>query len=338
MQLVLNLKKSRKLLLSSLLIFHIAIYAQDKTDFKISNLIKLSNLFSHHVLIVEKDIHKISIFENVDGNPRLVKTFPIATGKKTGDKFEQGDYKTPEGIYNLTDFYSNDYLAKKYGKVSEMYGAGAFTLNYPNFFDANLRKTGGGIWLHSTDNNARISLGLDSRGCVVVTDKNLKEIANFIDLKNTPIIIVHELKYLSKESFSLLQTKIEGSIKSWMNAWKNKDISTYLSHYHPQRFKSSRGNYKAYGKYKTALFANKNLNWEINFENLSILNFKDYVIATFTQDYQSPIIKDIGKKVLYLVKDKNYQWKIVKEEWSKFDQSQNYAFTPGQRFFNLSSN
>ncbi len=49
-------------------------------------------------------------------------------------------------------------------------------MNYPNPIDQRLKKTGGGIWLHSTNDETRIEKGLDSRGCVVAANNDLKEI------------------------------------------------------------------------------------------------------------------------------------------------------------------
>ena len=49
-----------------------------------------------------------------------------------------------------------------------------------------------GIWLHSTNDETRIDKGLDSRGCVVAANNDLKEIAQFVELDKTNIVIVHD--------------------------------------------------------------------------------------------------------------------------------------------------
>ena len=51
------------------------------------------------------------------------------------------------------------------------------------------------------------------------------------------------------------------------------------------------------------------------------------------QDYKSQLVQDIGKKTLYLKRDKNYNWKIVSEQWTKLPNKTNIAFVPGMRFF-----
>ena len=51
------------------------------------------------------------------------------------------------------------------------------------------------------------------------------------------------------------------------------------------------------------------------------------------QDYFSPVIKDVGKKTLYLKQNENYEWKIIHESFKKLDANRNIAFTPSTRFF-----
>ena len=100
-------------------------------EFYPANLLKLDSQFAHHVMVVEKSTHSLFLYKNENGIPKLIKTFPVATGKIKGNKQVQGDKKTPEGIYRFHIFYSANELQNKYGKTGLIYGAGAFTLNYP---------------------------------------------------------------------------------------------------------------------------------------------------------------------------------------------------------------
>jgi murein L,D-transpeptidase YafK len=292
-------------------------FAASSADFLPSTIYKMDKRFTHHILVVEKSTHSLYLYKYGENEPKLVKKFRILTGKFTGNKTIQGDKKTPEGIYFFQRFYSADNLINKYGDYGKIYGAGAFTTNYPNIIDARKGKTGGGIWLHSTDYDNRISLGLDSRGCVVAVDKDLKEISQYIDLANTPIIIVQNLYFESKSNWNKNKAAISNVITNWMKSWQQKDFKSYISSYSPTEFKHSRrGRYQAYKNYKRSVFSRTDTP-NIVFEDLSILHNGEYVVATMVQNYSSPLIKDVGRKTLYLKKDKNYQWKIVSEEWSK---------------------
>ena len=299
-------------------------------------LMYLDDFFSHHILIAEKSTHQLHLFKNKGSYPEHIKTYQMATGKKAGDKLFQGDHKTPEGIYQFIDFLPHDDLIKRHGKAGEIYGVGAFVMNYPNPIDQRLKKTGGGIWLHSTNDETRIEKGLDSRGCVVAANNDLKEISTYIELDKTQIIVVQDLHLLKERTWRTSRNNLKATIRNWIEAWKKEDYKTYVSHYHPQKyFDRFRGSYKNFKNYKKAVFNNPGQP-EITISNLSILRSEHYAVATFKQSYKGNKIKDIGKKSLYLELDDEYQWKIVNEQWKKLphqDLSKNDVFKPSMRFF-----
>ena len=304
-----------------------------ESEFLPSVIYQLDSNFTHHVMVVEKSTHSLYLYENNQGLPKLLKKYTIMTGKFPGDKQVQGDKKTPEGIYFFQNFHASQELLKKYGDYGKIYGAGAFTLNYPNEIDRREGKTGGGIWLHSSDDDNRISLGLDSKGCVVAVDKDLKDLSRYIDLANTPMVIVENLSFLNLESWKTQKESLQNVVYSWMEAWQKKDFKTYINQYSPREFLDNRkGNYSAYKTYKKAVFSRAD-EPQILFSDVSILLNNDYAVVTMKQDYSSSVIRDIGKKVLYLKKNDRYEWKIVSEKWSKLDQEQNIAFTPKMRYF-----
>lgn len=303
-----------------------------ENSFLPANILMLDEKFTHHVILVEKSTHKLYIYENSGSMPKLVKTFAAATGKFKGNKFISGDHKTPEGIYTINDFLSKEELHRRHGKYADIYGSGAFPMDYPNLMDARQGKTGGGIWLHSTDNDQRISKGLDSRGCVVVQNHDLKDISQYLDLNNTQVIITQDVNYLTKESWDRNRKDIYEMVGKWSKAWQDKDFETYINSYDSQKFHDrSKGNYNSYKSYKKAVFSRPDKP-EIKFDFLSILMSTDYAVVHLQQDYRSSVINDIGKKTLYLQKDGNYDWKIVGELWERVEGSQ-LAFTPSKRFF-----
>ncbi len=297
-----------------------------------SNILMMDDKFSHHVILVEKATHKLHLFENSITAPKLVKTYNSVTGKFKGNKFINGDHKTPEGIYTIYDFLSKEELLKRHGKYAEIYGSGAFPMNYPNFIDERAGKTGGGIWLHSTDDDSRISKGLDSRGCVVLQNADLKDISQYIELEHTPIVVVQDVTFLSKTTWERNRNDINDAVSKWAKAWQNKDFASYIASYDPQRFHDrTKGNYNSYKTYKQAVFSRPD-SPSIKLDFISIMANSDYAVVQLQQDYRSSIINDTGKKTLYLQKDTNYDWKIVGELWTRSPQS-NVAFKPTMRFF-----
>ncbi len=301
-------------------------------DFFPSNILMMDEKFAHHVILVEKATHKVHLYENSDSNPRLVKTYNTATGKFKGDKFINGDHKTPEGIYSMYEFLSKEELLKRHGNYGEIYGSGAFPMNYPNFIDTRSGKTGGGIWLHSTDDDNRIYKGLDSKGCVVLQNADLRDISQYIELEKTPIIVVQDIFFLSKETWENNRKDLNEVVSAWAKAWQSKDFERYISAYDPLNFYDhTKGNYHAYKAYKKTIFSRPDAP-SIKLDFISILSNEQYAVVHLQQDYRSSVINDIGKKTLYLKKDANYDWKIVGELWSKAEHA-NLAFTPSKRFF-----
>ncbi|HXH76289.1 MAG TPA: L,D-transpeptidase family protein [Bacteriovoracaceae bacterium] len=297
-----------------------------------SNILLMDAKFAHHVILVEKATHKVHLYENNATHPKLVKTFSTATGKIKGDKSVNGDHKTPEGIYTIYEFLSREELLRRHGKEGEIYGSGAFPMDYPNLMDARAGKSGGGIWLHSTHDDTRISKGLDSRGCVVLQNADLKEISQYVELQHTPIIVVQDIFYLSKTTWDRNRKDLNDVVSKWAKAWQDKDFDNYIAAYDSKNFHDkSKGAYPAYKAYKKAVFSRSDKPL-IKLDFISIMATEQYAVVHIQQDYQSEVINDVGKKTLYLKKDANYDWKIIGELWSKTETA-SLAFTPSKRFF-----
>ncbi len=307
--------------------------AHAQENFLPSNILMMDENFTHHIVVVEKSTHQLHIFENDKTYPKLIKTYNIASGKKKGDKSYSGDHKTPEGIYTFQEFLSKAELYRRHGDYAKIYGAGAFPMDYPNFVDARAKKTGGGIWLHSTDDDNRISKGLDSRGCVVVQNADLKDIGQFIELKHTPIVVVQDILHLNKKTWERNRKDIHDSVQKWAKAWQEKDFNTYISSYDQDRFfDNSKGSYGSFKSYKNAVFSRPDKP-TIKFDFISIMATQQYAVVHLRQDYSSNVINDSGKKTLYLMKDQNYDWKIVGELFDKSSDTNNMAFVPQNRYF-----
>lgn len=303
-------------------------------DFFPKNIMQLDSKFAHHIILVEKSTHKLFLYSNQNGIPVKLAEYQIATGKNTGDKTSEGDEKTPEGVYQLNKFYTAKELNQMYGDMGKIYGSGAFVLSYPNIIDQRMNKTGKGIWLHSTNDESRIAKGLDSRGCVVVTDSDLKDIARYIDLENKTYIVTTEtVDYWNAETWNKSREKLRGTIEQWIKAWSSTQINEYLSFYHPTLFKDQSGkDFKAWSIHKKNVFATAK-NTSVNMSHLSLFTHDGLAYASFEQKYYSSLIRDTGRKYLVLQQDRNYDWKIIYEGWEDLAQEGEIAFTPSQRFF-----
>ncbi|MBF0298441.1 MAG: L,D-transpeptidase family protein [Oligoflexia bacterium] len=296
------------------------------------NVLLLDNFFSHHIIVVEKSTHRLHLYKNNNSYPEYLFSYPIATGLTAGNKSNRGDLKTPEGIYQLTGFLPSEALIRQYGEDGKKYGIGAFVTDYPNIIDKKDGKTGGGIWLHSTNDESRLLKGLDSKGCVVLANQNLKELSRYIELNATQVIIVQDLLFLRKETWEKNREEITARINGWIKAWNDKEFNRYISYYHNEYHDSQKGNLRSFKNYKMSVFQ-KPGKPIIKIKEMSIAIFDRYAVVQFEQYYKSNIIDDTGRKLLYLKKDENYDWKIVSELFYKLNSTSEVAFNPSMRFF-----
>lgn len=101
-------------------------------------------------------------------------------------------------------------------------------------------------------------------------------------------------------------------IYAWANAWKNKDINSYLSFYSPS-FHSKDLSYAKWIKRKTKLFQRSGaISLEIFYLSVFMKNNSAHV--GFIQKYKDAYYSDVGEKKMILVNSQG-TWKIASEEW-----------------------
>jgi murein L,D-transpeptidase YafK len=163
------------------------------------------------VIVVDKSSHQLSVFEYAQNSSwQLLKRCTVSTGRNPGDKYYEGDSRTPEGCYRIIkkmttqpqtgkDYYSNElaelnktYIEKE-GIDGRMIGYNAFgqyamLLDYPNYTDMRDGKSGGNIMIHAIKNTAY--LGRDStQGCITMAENDLKEVYRLIGEDGQVIIV-----------------------------------------------------------------------------------------------------------------------------------------------------
>jgi len=278
------------------------IHTDGKKNIPLS-LLTMDSAMESHAIVVEKQTQRLFLYGCVEGRVTLIKSFNCSTGKNSGDKEKRGDWRTPEGIYFFTRIFEDKELEPRYG-------ARAFILDYPNFFDRMQGKEGRGIWLHGTN---KALIPNDSQGCIALNNKDLMELSHYILLYRTPIIILEKIEYLSAEAMEKRKRRLETFIVQWLRSWENKDLSSYMSCY-AKDFRSKGMNWRQWKQYKNRL--NKK-NSEINIALGEIQGFRhnNYDLVTFRQDYHSDILKSKGVKRLFLRED-GEELKIVREQWN----------------------
>ncbi len=272
---------------------------------------------NNFVLVVDKSLQTLFVYKtDMNGNLSLYRYYPSTTGQNFGEKNASGDKKTPRGIYFFKRFQNRYQLGN-----NPTYGEGAFVTDYPNLVDRILKKDGYGIWLHGSDIENRAMKPFQTQGCVVVENKKIKELKNYIKLKQTPIVI--EDKVIFGKPRNDIKNAIMKNLQLWKNSWERKDIKTFFSLYDKDfRYgKNLRGTLKSYiPSKKRKILRKKHI--EVSISDLKILYLKegykdkDLVITHFLQFYRGDYYKDYGIKKIYWV-GKNNNFKIIGEEFIK---------------------
>jgi murein L,D-transpeptidase YafK len=268
-----------------------------------------------YILLVEKKSHTLFVLRYENGVPKLVASYDCKTGRQEGDKRIMGDEKTPEGIYFFTARLSRNTIETQVGRdQAYQYGDMAFTTDYPNIIDETNRKNGGGIWLHGTDEKFSATSSLDTRGCVVTTNESIRNIAQYITLNRTPMIIVDTLSFITKTEHEQRRNEYLAVLEGWRDAWRGKKLDEYIDYYSPKYSQSGR-NLTEFKTYKAGIFDAVSID-HINLENIVIIQHRDGVVMQFVQDYAASNLSSRNTKLLYLMQAKS-SWKIVAENMQR---------------------
>ena len=272
-----------------------------------ASIIKLSNA-TEYVVIVELDHSRLYVFKNENGMPKLVKDYYATIGKKGAGKYVEGDNKTPVGVYNVTRFIADS-------KLPDLYGSGAFPIDYPNKWDRRLGKTGHGIWLHGTPTNTYSRPPLSSEGCVAISNDDFTNLRSFVNVKQSPVVITRKINWINRNDWLAQQRQHTALLDNWVNDWESLDSYRYLSNYSKEKFRSGKRNYLWWSNHKTKVNAKKSfINIELN--DVSIFRYpgvENMLEFSFQQDYQSSNFNKVGNKRLYWQRNKDKQWQIIYE-------------------------
>jgi murein L,D-transpeptidase YafK len=176
-----------------------------------------------YAIVVEKETQKLFLYTR-DGSYREMYRMEASTGKGAGAKLQEGDAKTPEGVY----FFITEHKERD---LAPIYGSGAFPTDYPNILDRFAGKNGNAIWLHGTNKPLKPR---DTNGCIALDNPNLDALTKYITLNRTPIIIVDKISLASVETLAKTKASILSFVSGWNNALSNGSYHDYLKFYAPE--------------------------------------------------------------------------------------------------------
>jgi len=171
-------------------------------------------------IIVDKARQQVRLYSHA-GQWRSTARWPCSTGKQLGPKEREGDQKTPVGVY---------FAVKEVGQkfLSDTYGTRALPLDYPNELDRINVRSGSAIWVHGTDKPLQ---PWDSNGCVVLENHVIDQLASYIQLNRTPVIIVERAHLWSKKKARSMARRLLSTAQRWNGAMLHGTYQEFCSYY-----------------------------------------------------------------------------------------------------------
>uniref|UniRef100_I2PXA7 L,D-TPase catalytic domain-containing protein n=1 Tax=Desulfovibrio sp. U5L TaxID=596152 RepID=I2PXA7_9BACT len=238
---------------------------------------------------------------------RLLAAIPCATGQELGDKFKEGDLKTPEGVYFIT-------RRKTAGLNYELYGDLAFPLNFPNPADVVRRKSGHGIWIHG---RGHAIIPYETQGCVALSTPDIHRVDPEL-AEGMPVVIADEVRLGGEDTARLRDESREvvAATVAWGKAWQDRSPAFFDFH-DPEKFAITEGQpFASFKSHKERLF--KALPWiQVTLSDIRALAGPDYWVTYFVQVYRSPTLISQGIKRLYWQRAADGRFRIIGMEYEE---------------------
>ena len=259
-----------------------------------------------YAIVVDTKRSRLYLYRNEGDMPRYVADYYISSGKLGAQKVREGDMKTPIGVYHVTASLPQQ-------KLPDLYGSGAFPINYPNDWDRRQGRGGHGIWLHGTPSDTFSRPPRASDGCVVLSNNDLDTVGKFVQVGLTPVIISEGVEWVSTRDWSQERDEFLGQLEQWRSDWESLDTERYLQNY-SRRFTSDKLDFAAFAQSKRSVNAGKE--WlKIGISNLSIVRNpgqEEFMVVNFEQDYRSSNLHNQMRKRQYWVRESG-RWRIIYE-------------------------
>lgn len=251
-----------------------------------------------HLFVVDKSAQIFALYDYQGGRLLHEGDYNATLGDAHGDKFVEGDLKTPVGTYRITGR-----LSQKTHKLDSYYGPLAFTTNYPNYHDRKLKKTGHGIWVHGFPLNGHRDNN-NSEGCVVVDNELLLELDKRVNSEDI-VVMINEEGRLEADKNDLAD--ILALLFRWRWTWKTNDLENYLSLYSKDFTRHDGLKREKFDIMKRQIFS-RNEQKIIDFSDIEVVPYPNSVGQTlyrvrYWQDYTAPSHVSSRTKELYVRKE-----------------------------------
>lgn len=285
-------------------------------DSKFANISKTTLTSNVNFVLVDKS-KLTTYFGSVNSSGfNMYGVVDVLVGPADGDKEKEGDKRTPEGTYFVAGHLSSERLISDYGQnIGQVYGIGAFPLDYPNVFDRAFKKTGHGIWLHGLNPVKHRPATL---GCVGFENVNLEPFTPYMSI-GMPVVIQSSLDFIDAKTYDANKADNLEFLQGYLTAWQNNDYEKFRGYYADNFYagKSSVTNdYFEHKKYLMEQYPKK----IIGYDGLQVYKSGKKRLFVFNQVYFAENIYSYGTKYLYTL-DTDNGTKIIAERYNTLSSS-----------------
>jgi murein L,D-transpeptidase YafK len=254
-----------------------------------------------HAILVDTRSFRLYVFAVENGALRRLFDFYVSIGKGGDEKRSEGDEKTPLGLYRVASYLPGESLP-------DMYGRGAFPIDYPNEWDRLQGRTGGGIWIHGTEPDRYSRPPLSSLGCVTLSNEDFLRLRDAVEVGATPVVLSRGIRWVSPDSVEAVRQSVGAAIETWRRDWESRDVDRYLSHY-SSSFRTAGMNRAAFAAHKRRVNASKSF-IKVDLGDIGVYGYPGepaMVTVEFRQDYRSDSFK--------ASKHKRQYWRLEEGAW-----------------------
>ncbi|MBT7543435.1 MAG: L,D-transpeptidase [Gammaproteobacteria bacterium] len=278
-----------------------------KNDLLPKSIVQLSDNVKYAFLI-ELSKSRLYLVKNNSGIPEIIADYYVSIGKGGYNKSISGDNKTPIGVYKITSHLIDEDLP-------ELYGNGAYPINYPNSWDIRNNKTGYGIWIHGVPRDVYSRPPLTSEGCVVTSNRTLQKLKKYTEIGKTPVLLVENVNWIKRNKWHQNKEEANNFIKEWEKSWESLDPHSFIAQ-HSINFNSKTHDFEKRVAHILRIIGNKTF-IKINIKNLNLFFYpeqRNLIYADFRQFYESNNFKTATNKKLFWKKEKDGKWRIIYED------------------------
>jgi murein L,D-transpeptidase YafK len=261
------------------------------------------------VVVADMPEGRLYLYQNIDNKPVLIRDYYMTVGAAGYGKNLEGDNKTPIGVYHI-----NRYIEGR--ALPDLYGKGAFPVNYPNRYDRYLKRTGYGIWLHGTPSDTYARSPWASEGCFVLSNDDLLDVGQYVDAdKRTPVILSDTIEWLSWSELKQRKSTYVSLLEQWVSDWESLDTESYITHYQQRDFNFESGDYASWKQRKKTINEAKTF-VQVDIELLSLFAYpgeKGMFVVKFKQRYISDNYVGESIKEQYWKRNQYGNWRIIYE-------------------------